>query len=166
MPDLENRRIAQRRALVYEKWIKGETDVLTLASMFNVSTSTIYSDLAAVRNEQAKWWSENQDLKERARNYLKQLLDGLDQIIKEGWSLLESKEFVMELDAKKMRFIPTFKMRILDLIRKAIVDKAGILGLHHITIRDLEMRSDLEEVKKLYEELKQVKMRRNWKDMK
>lgn len=94
-----------------------------------VDERTVQRDIARIRRAQAAWWRDNSQLGLRLAHYLKEQLDILRELMREGW--------LVAFEAKE-----NLKTRVagLNVVLGAAKAVNEVLGFTGVSMRDEEMQ--------------------------
>ena len=110
-----------------------------------VDERTINRDISAIRRVNEKWWSSNSKVRARMMHYLKERLDAMSEVIREGWRVVDESG-----DNLKMRISG---LNVVLGGEKALGD---ILGVSGVSMMDLEVQDKLEVLDKELTELRRI----------
>ncbi|MBI2184985.1 MAG: hypothetical protein HYU39_08525 [Thaumarchaeota archaeon] len=132
----ENIGIARRREQVQRLLIRG----LSASEIANsivppVSEVTVKRDIAWIRKMNEDWWRSNSQVKARMMRYLKERLDAMREVGREGWLVVYEAR-----DDLRMR---VSGLNVVLGAEKAIGELLGFTG---ISLTDLEVQDRLEKM--------------------
>ena len=138
--------IALRREQIQRLLVRG-LSVSEIAKSIDhqVDERTISRDIGAIRRINEKWWASNSEVKARMMHYLKERIDAMREVIREGWLVVyESRD--------------NLKMRVSGLNVVLGGEKAlgDILGVSGVSMMDLEVQDKLEVLDKELTELRRI----------
>jgi|TARA_B100002003_G_C13951423_1_gene461270 hypothetical protein len=110
-----------------------------------VDERTINRDISAIRRVNEKWWSSNSKVRARMMHYLKERLDAMSEVIREGWRVVDESG-----DNLKMRISG---LNVVLGGEKALGDLLGVSG---VSMMDLEVQDKLEVLDKELTELRRI----------
>jgi len=150
----------ERRQRLYELVLKGNTTIQGLARELGVSRKTVWRDMCEIRELNERWFEKNKEFEERAKNYLKEIVDQIDLVIRRAFRDYERlPDYEKDEEGVNISGIAHAKKAFLDLIRRAIVDKASILGIHGISLKDMEISQMMKEIRELEKKYHEIKLK-------
>lgn len=128
--------MAHRREQVQRLLIRG----LSAGEIANsitppVSEVTVKRDIAWIRRMNERWWRDNSQVKARMMRYLKERIDAMREVIREGW--------LVGYEAKDDLRMRVAGLNVVLGAEKALSELFGFAGLSLI---DLEVQEKLQKV--------------------
>jgi len=87
-------------------------------------------------------------------------VDQIDLVIRRAFRDYERlPDYEKDEEGVNISGIAHAKKAFLDLIRRAIVDKASILGIHGISLKDMEISQMMKEIRELEKKYHEIKLK-------
>lgn len=136
--------VAARREQVQRLLVKGFSAREIAGSVDPpVSEITVKRDMAWVRKQNAKWWAANSRVEARMASYLKERVDALQGVVREGWLIIAASRDDLKTRVSGLNAVLGAEKALCDL-----------LGFSGITMLDLEAQEKLDAMDKQLEELR------------